>query len=187
MIDEKPKVETPAAPRQPTAKPAHGCCSTKSSPSAISPTLLSLRREIARGDSTNLCRPATPPAANTAAPASGSNCCSKKANAVPVAIVQTEPGKSCCSTKKTPTTPATPAPPAPTTDDSEESSDDGGSPLLRALKCRGAGSAWTMLTEPLATPPAALCWQPWSAMTTDLTGGDLSPCEVSYARLTPPG
>ncbi|WP_041402425.1 hypothetical protein [Planctopirus limnophila] len=201
---EKP---TPPVPSQ-----ASSCCSmgkTRSSQlqntaektsahgSQISTSLRELRMQAARGDDGTLCSrrssvELTPPKTaktilvetkNT----SSSSCCSvtqkgTKTEPVPVA------SKPACCAPSSPANPSASQLQAQKSSLSEpESAPTSSVPWLDTLKCQGAGSMWTMLTEPLTTPPIAMSWQPWSPHQSTFAPSQGIPCEVFYNRLSPPG
>ncbi len=207
-------VEKPTSPVPPQAS---SCCSmgkARSSPtrsqvvpepacgSQISTSLRELRMQAARGDDGSLCSrrssiEVTPPkTAKTilveTKSTSSSSCCSVNQKAIKTEPVPVASKPACCA-------PSSPANSSASQLQAQKSSlsepesalnssiPASSVPWLDTLKCQGAGSMWTMLTEPLTTPPISMSWQPWSPQRSTFSPSQGIPCEVFYNRLSPPG
>lgn len=176
---------------------AKHCRKTSAHGSQISTSLRELRMQAARGDDGSLCSRrssielTSPAAAKTVLAetkaTSHSSCCSSTQKVTKTESVHVASKPACCA----PSSPASPSriqmPAQKSSLSKPESAPTSSVPWLDTLKCQGAGSMWTMLTEPLTTPPMAQSWQPWSPHQATFAPSHGIPCEVFYTRLSPPG
>ncbi len=199
-------------PTPPVPSQATSCCSmgkarssqlqnsaenTSASGSQISTSLRELRMLATRGDDGSLCSrrssiEVTPPKTARTVLAetkstSPSSCCSINQKVFKTEPVHIASKPACCA----PSSHASPSgiqmPAQKSSLSKPESAPTSSVPWLDTLKCQGAGSMWTMLTEPLTTPPMAQSWQPWSPHQSTFSSSHGIPCEVFYTRLSPPG